>query len=61
MLSPENVRSIRPGFGLPPAHRDEVMGCRAVGPIKRGTPISLGADRQELMSDVACAGDILRC
>ena len=40
VLSPENVRSIRPGFGLPPAHRDGVMGCRAVGPIKRGTPIS---------------------
>lgn len=35
-----NVRSIRPGFGLPPARYDEVLGRRAARAIPRGTPLS---------------------
>lgn len=36
----ENVRSIRPGFGLPPKHFDEVLGKKAKRAVKRGTPLS---------------------
>jgi N-acetylneuraminate synthase len=38
-LSPENVRSIRPGLGLPPRHLPEVLGRRATRPLKRGMPL----------------------
>jgi len=39
-FSPRNVRSIRPGNGLPPKDYDRVMGKRASRDIKRGTPLS---------------------
>lgn len=39
-FSPENVRSIRPGFGLAPRHLDEVLGKRAARDVGRGTPLS---------------------
>ena len=34
-----NVRSIRPGFGLPPKHLPNVLGRRAAAAIKRGTAL----------------------
>jgi N-acetylneuraminate synthase len=36
----ENVRSIRPGHGLPPKHWSEVLGRRAARDVSRGTPLS---------------------
>jgi len=38
----ENVRSIRPGLGLPPRLLSSVIGRRATIDISRGTPMSLG-------------------
>ncbi len=35
----DNVRSIRPGYGMPPKFIDEIIGKRAVVDIKRGTPL----------------------
>jgi pseudaminic acid synthase len=35
-----NVRAIRPGLGLAPKHLGSVLGRRALGPVKRGTPLS---------------------
>lgn len=40
LLSPCNVRIIRPGLGLPPKYFEQVIGKRAKQAIKRGTPIS---------------------
>jgi pseudaminic acid synthase len=40
-LTADNVRSIRPGFGLAPKHLTDLLGLRAKKPIKRGTPMSL--------------------
>jgi pseudaminic acid synthase len=40
-LTADNVRSIRPGYGLAPKHLPEILGRRAKKPIKRGTPMSL--------------------
>ncbi len=35
----ENVRSIRPGHGLPPKYLKNILGRRASREIKRGTPL----------------------
>lgn len=35
----DNVRAIRPGYGLPPGALDTVLGKRAAEDIKRGTPL----------------------
>src|SRR5262249_51102608 len=40
-LTSENVRSIRPGHGLPPKHLPEILGRGARHAIARGTPMSL--------------------
>lgn len=34
-----NVRSVRPADGLHTRHLDEVLGTRARGPLKKGTPL----------------------
>jgi pseudaminic acid synthase len=39
VLSLENVRSIRPGSGLPPKYLEQLVGQTAVKPIERGTAI----------------------
>jgi N-acetylneuraminate synthase len=39
-LSRANVRSIRPGNGLPPAHLDEVLGRTAARDLERGEPLA---------------------
>ena len=41
-LTEENVRVIRPGYGLPPKYYPQLLGQRALKEIKRGTPICLG-------------------
>ena len=38
-LTRENVRSIRPGHGLPPKHLPEVLGHKASRDLKRGDPL----------------------
>ncbi len=40
IFTPENVRSIRPGFGLPPKYIDIVLGKQVSRDIKRGTALS---------------------
>jgi pseudaminic acid synthase len=40
VFTPENVRSIRPGDGLPPKHLDAILGRRATRDVERGTPLS---------------------
>ena len=37
----ENVRSIRPGYGLPPKYLKHTLGKRATRHIKRGEPLSI--------------------
>jgi N-acetylneuraminate synthase len=39
-LTEAHVRSIRPGFGLPPGALGEVLGRPAVRPLKRGEPLA---------------------
>jgi pseudaminic acid synthase len=40
IFSEENVRSIRPGHGLPPKYINEVLGRRSTRDIMRGTPLT---------------------
>ena len=40
VFTEENVRSIRPGYGLHPRHLKEILGRRAKQDIRRGTPLS---------------------
>jgi N-acetylneuraminate synthase len=39
-FTPDNVRSIRPGYGLEPKHYRAVLGQKANQAISRGTPLS---------------------
>jgi N-acetylneuraminate synthase len=39
-ITGENVRSIRPGYGLKPKRLKEILGKKAKSDIKKGTPIS---------------------
>lgn len=39
-LTPENVRSIRPGNGMHTKHYEEVLGMTAVRDLEKGTPLS---------------------
>ncbi|MDA8105319.1 MAG: pseudaminic acid synthase [Nitrospiraceae bacterium] len=45
-FSEENVRSVRPGYGLSPKYLKDILGRRAVKDIRRGTPL-----RWELLSE----------
>ncbi len=40
VFTEENVRSIRPGHGLPPKHLPDVLGRRAAHDMERGTPLT---------------------
>jgi N-acetylneuraminate synthase len=42
VLTGEDVRSIRPGFGLEPARLPEVLGRRTARALKRGEPFAIG-------------------
>ena len=42
LLTTDNVRSIRPGFGISPKHYDNVIGKKAVNIIIKGTPLKIG-------------------
>ena len=41
VLSADNIRSIRPGFGLAPKHYDAVLGRRTKVALTRGTALSM--------------------
>jgi len=40
ILTPENIRSIRPGCGLHTMHYEEILGKRAKHALKKGTPLA---------------------
>jgi len=40
VFTEENIRSIRPGYGLPPKHLKDILGKRATQDIKKGRPLS---------------------
>lgn len=39
-LTEENIKSIRPGYGLSPKYLKDVLGKKAKKDIKRGTPLN---------------------
>nr|MCR5674519.1 pseudaminic acid synthase [Lachnospiraceae bacterium] len=42
ILTEDNIRSIRPGYGLPPVRLDEVLGKKAAHDLERGEPLRDG-------------------
>lgn len=42
LFTEENIRVIRPGYGLEPKYYDKIIGMRSTCDISRGTPILLG-------------------
>jgi pseudaminic acid synthase len=42
MLTPRNLRCIRPGLGLPPKHYESLLGRKVNRDVKRGTPMEWG-------------------
>ena len=41
VITPECVRSVRPGFGLAPKYYFEILGKKLIQNVKKGTPVSL--------------------
>jgi len=41
IITSENVRSIRPGYGLPPKFLQDILGKRAIIGVKRGMPFHM--------------------
>jgi len=39
-LTDKNIRSIRPGYGMSPKYYPEVIGCKALTNLKKGTPLT---------------------
>ena len=39
VLTKENIRSIRPGYGLPPKYFNELIGRRVKSRVEKGTPL----------------------
>lgn len=39
-LTPQNLRAIRPGHGLPPKHYEALLGRRVRTDVRKGTPMS---------------------
>ena len=39
-FTPDNLRAIRPGFGLPPKYYDRLLGKHVTHDVKKGTPVS---------------------
>jgi N-acetylneuraminate synthase len=39
ILTPDNLRIIRPGFGLPPKYYEVLLGKRVNRAVKRGTAV----------------------
>ena len=42
-LTPENIRSIRPGYGIKPKYLPDVLGMKTDRALKRGEPLSFDA------------------
>jgi pseudaminic acid synthase len=40
LLTRDNVRAIRPGYGLAPKHLEQLLGCRVVKDVGAGTPLA---------------------
>jgi len=40
LLTPQNLRAIRPGYGLAPKYLDQLLGKRVSRAVKRGTPMT---------------------
>jgi len=40
VLTSENIRSIRPGYGISPKHYNDVLGKKAKAELKRGSPLA---------------------
>jgi N-acetylneuraminate synthase/pseudaminic acid synthase len=40
ILTPENIRSIRPGCGLHTMHYEEILGKKAKHALKKGPPLA---------------------
>jgi len=41
-LGPSDIRSVRPGFGLPPKYRDQIMGRTLERDVEAATPVRPG-------------------
>ncbi len=39
LFTPQNLRSIRPGYGLHPKYYERILGTRATRDIEKGTPV----------------------
>jgi pseudaminic acid synthase len=39
-FTPDNLRAIRPGLGLPPKYYDRLLGKHVIHDVKKGTPVS---------------------
>lgn len=42
VITPDSIRSVRPGYGLPPKCYDELMGKRVIADVSKNDPVTSG-------------------
>ena len=43
LITPDHIRSIRPGYGAPPKYIDDFIGRKATSALKRGDPVEFAS------------------
>ena len=41
VITEDDIRSVRPGFGLPPKFYDKLIGSKVIKPVEENTPVTL--------------------
>ena len=61
VLTPENLRCVRPGMGLPPKYFDLLLGRRVNQDVKKGMPMGWGLLFEQEEQEIGMKNDLKEC
>lgn len=61
VLTPENLRCVRPGMGLPPKYFDMLLGRRVNQDVKKGMPMGWGLLFEQEEQEIGMKNDSKKC